>query len=133
MVRSIRCVKAGCVPDAGSTVVRPCAEAARSLLSRKPWPTALLFDNDVMALAGSAVAHEMGLRVPGDLSIIAGDDSPLCQHVHPPLTAVYRDIGDLGQRAARSLLQLLDGTITEELHAPSPWLVPRGSTGPPPG
>jgi DNA-binding LacI/PurR family transcriptional regulator len=109
------------------------ARAARSLLSTKPRPSALLFDNDVMALAGSAVAHEMGLQVPRDLSIIAGDDSPLCQHVHPPLTAVYRDIGDLGQRAARSLLQLLDGAITEELHAPSPWLVPRGSTAPPPG
>jgi len=107
------------------------ARAARSLLSEQPKPTAIIFDNDVMALAGAGVAHEMGLQVPRDLSIIAGDDSPLCQHVHPPLTAVYRDIGDLGQRAARSLLQLLDGEVATEVRAPSPWLVPRGSSGPP--
>lgn len=107
------------------------ARATRTLLSATPAPTAIVFDNDVMAVAGTAVAHEMGLQVPRDLSIVAGDDSPLCQHVHPPITAVFRDVTALGEQAAAALLGLLDDPANGETQASQPWLVPRGSTAPP--
>ncbi|HEX3814449.1 MAG TPA: LacI family DNA-binding transcriptional regulator [Mycobacteriales bacterium] len=107
------------------------ARATRSLLSTKPAPTAIVFDNDVMAVAGIGVAHEMGLTVPRDLSVVAGDDSPLCQHVHPPITAVFRDVIAVGERAAKSLLEQLDGPAAGEIRAQDPWLIPRGSTAPP--
>jgi DNA-binding LacI/PurR family transcriptional regulator len=109
------------------------ARATRSLLSAKPAPTAIIFDNDVMAVAGMAVVHEMGMGVPRDLSIVAGDDSPLCQHVHPPITAVFRDVSAVGERAASSLMELLDGRGAGEIQAQDPWLIPRGSTAPPAG
>ena len=104
------------------------ARATRALLSRQARPTAVIYDNDVMAVAALGVAQEMGLRVPDDVSIIAWDDSPLCQLVRPALTALSRDITAYGAHAARMLLALLDTgeiTTTEDTAA---RLVVRGST-----
>ncbi|MTK02003.1 LacI family DNA-binding transcriptional regulator [Micromonospora sp. CP22] len=108
------------------------ARATRRLLSSRVRPTAVIYDNDVMAIAGLSVAQEMGLTVPADLSIVAWDDSPLCRLVHPPLTALSRDIPEHGAHAARQLLQLIEGAPTGGLEDETPHLTPRGSTGPPP-
>ena len=51
-------------------------------------PTAIAYDSDVLAVTGLGVVQEMGFSVPGDVSIVAWDDSLLCQVVEPPLTAV---------------------------------------------
>lgn len=55
------------------------ARATRSLLtaSAPDRPTAIVYDNDIMAVAGLSVAAEMGLRVPDDVSLLAWDDSQL--------------------------------------------------------
>jgi DNA-binding LacI/PurR family transcriptional regulator len=108
------------------------ARITRRLLSSRPRPTAIIYDNDVMAVAGLAVAQEMNRPVPGDLSIVAWDDSPLCQLVHPPLTAVSRDIPAYGAHAARHLLALIAGEPAEDFQDETPKLVPRGSTAAPP-
>jgi DNA-binding LacI/PurR family transcriptional regulator len=108
------------------------AQATRRLLSTQPRPTAVIYDNDIMAIAGLAVAQEMGLAVPGDLSIVAFDDSPLCQLVHPPLTALTRDIPAYGALAAEQLLNVIngkDGPSARE--ASKARLTPRGSTARP--
>ncbi|GAA1036908.1 LacI family DNA-binding transcriptional regulator [Virgisporangium ochraceum] len=107
------------------------ARITRRLLSSRTPPTAVLYDNDVMAVAGLAVAQEMGRAVPGDVSIVAWDDSPLCQLVHPPLTALNRDIAAYGAHAARLLLALIEGVPTDDFQDETPRLVPRGSTAPP--
>jgi DNA-binding LacI/PurR family transcriptional regulator len=107
------------------------ARVTRRLLSARNPPTAIIYDNDVMAVAGLAVAQEMSRAVPGDLSIVAWDDSPLCQLVHPPLTAVSRDIPAYGAHAARHLLALIAGEPTEDFQDETPRLVPRGSTASP--
>jgi DNA-binding LacI/PurR family transcriptional regulator len=107
--------------------------ATRELLTRADRPTAIIYDNDVMAVAGLAVAQEMGLRVPADLSIVAWDDSPLCSLVHPPLTALTRDISEYGALAARQLLAAADGRPVGDIEAGAARLTPRGSTAPPPG
>jgi DNA-binding LacI/PurR family transcriptional regulator len=107
------------------------ARATRRLLSSRNRPTAILYDNDIMAIAGLAVAREIGLSVPADLSIIAWDDSVLCQLVHPALTAMSRDIPAYGGHAARTLLAgILNGTA-ESLEDEPAHLTPRGSTAPP--
>lgn len=107
------------------------AEATRALLSRRQRPTALVYDNDVMAIAGCGVVREMGLEVPVDLSVVAWDDSILCELMHPPLTAVSRDVTAFGAHATEHLLAVLDGEEVEDREDAAPWLVPRASTGRP--
>ena len=107
------------------------ARATRRLLSSSARPTAIVYDNDIMAIAGLGVAQEMGLAVPGDLSIVAFDDSPLCRLVHPPLTALTRDIPAYGAHAARLLLDVIGGRPGGAEQDETAKLAPRGSTAPP--
>lgn len=106
------------------------ADATRTLLSARDRPTAVIYANDAMAIAGMSAAHEMGLAVPADVSIIGWDDSVLCQLVHPPITAVSRDINKLGSMVAQQLLALLDGEHVAAREEAKPRLIVRGSTAP---
>ncbi|MEU3458872.1 LacI family DNA-binding transcriptional regulator [Streptomyces sp. NPDC006733] len=108
------------------------AEATRRALAQPRPPTAIVYDNDVLAMAGLAVANERGLAVPADLSVVAWDDSVLCRSAHPALTALVRDTGSFGRHAAEQLLSLLDGNPAQEIQDDLPRLVARASTGPPP-
>lgn len=107
------------------------AQATRRLLSTTAAPTAIVYDNDVMAVAGVSVAHEMGVAVPGELSIMAWDDSVLCEITHPALTAVSRDIVAYGTHVAEHLLAVLNGDRVTDFENPPPRLVVRGSTARP--
>jgi len=108
------------------------ARATRRLLGAAHRPTAVIYDNDIMAVAGLTVAHELGLSVPGDLSIVAWDDSPICRLLHPPLTALTRDIGAYGVAAAQLLLAAIGGATATSTHGAPAHLSPRGSTAGPP-
>ncbi|MCA2216183.1 LacI family DNA-binding transcriptional regulator [Jidongwangia harbinensis] len=107
------------------------ARLTRELLDRVHPPTAIVYDNDVMAVAGLGAARERGYDVPGRLSIVAGDDSPLCQLVAPALTAVRRDIPALGMQAARLLFDVIGGVAPGSVQAETGRLVVRRSSGPP--
>ncbi|MDT0322192.1 LacI family DNA-binding transcriptional regulator [Streptomyces millisiae] len=95
-------------------------------------PTAILYDNDVMALSGLTAARGLGLAVPADLSIVAWDDSALCELVDPPLTALSRDIRGYGAHAARRLREAAGGAPVGDLQDAAPSLTLRRSTGPAP-
>jgi DNA-binding LacI/PurR family transcriptional regulator len=107
------------------------AAATRTLLARRSRPTAIVYDNDVMAVAGAAVAQEMGVVVPDRLSIVAWDDSPLCRLVHPRMSAVSRDIAAYGAHAVECLLDVIAGREVTGFQDATPKFVPRGSTAPP--
>lgn len=102
--------------------------AARTLLGRNDPPSALVFDNDVMAVAGLGVANELHLSVPGDVSLLAWDDSPLCRLAYPPLTAMSLDVHAMGVQVADAVLNLLASGRPTTSTAPLPRLVARGST-----
>jgi DNA-binding LacI/PurR family transcriptional regulator len=106
------------------------ARVTRRLLSGAERPTAIVYDNDVMAVAALSVTQEMGIHVPAELSLVAWDDSELCRLVHPALTAVSRRVPEYGERAAGALLALIDGQDVADVLLPAPVLVPRGSTAP---
>lgn len=108
------------------------AAAARSVLSSPRPPSALLFDNDVMAVAALTIAHELGRSVPEDVSIIAWDDSHLCRLVTPALSALGHDVVALGAHAARRLLDVIDGAEPAAHQDGTPELRIRTSTGPAP-
>ncbi|MFI1435492.1 LacI family DNA-binding transcriptional regulator [Streptomyces lydicus] len=106
------------------------AEATRRLLDAARPPTAIIYDNDVMAVAGTAVAAGRGIPVPAALSIVAWDDSALCRVTHPRLTALVRDTPGFGRLAAQELLAVLDGGPHRTVQGELPHLEARESTGP---
>jgi DNA-binding LacI/PurR family transcriptional regulator len=113
-------------PEAG-------ARATRQLLSAPEPPTAFIYDSDLLAVAGFGVVQQMGFSVPDDLSIVAWDDSMLCQVVHPALTAVTRDITKYGAWSGRLLLAEIEEQGQGDVEFPRGELTIRGSTGRAPG
>jgi len=106
------------------------AQATRGLLGTAEPPTAILYDNDVMAAAGLGAAQRMGLNVPADVSIVSWDDSALCELIHPAITALHRDVSAAGSQAARMLQQLALGGRPKNFREPRPKLIVRDSSGP---
>jgi len=106
------------------------AAATRRLLGAARPPTAILYDNDLMAVSGLSAAQRAGVAVPAELSIVAWDDSPLCELVHPALTALRRDIQAYGAHAARRLLEAAGGASVGDFEDEPPVLTIRDSTGP---
>ncbi|MFI7682589.1 LacI family DNA-binding transcriptional regulator [Streptomyces griseoaurantiacus] len=106
------------------------AAATRRVLGAAEPPTALVYDNDVMAVAGLAAATELGFAVPVDLSVVSWEDSALCRLVKPWLSALSRDTVGFGRTAAGELMALLDGGPARTVQVPVPRLIERDSTGP---
>jgi DNA-binding LacI/PurR family transcriptional regulator len=107
------------------------ARATRRLLSLPDPPTAIVFDSDLLAVTGLGVAQRMGFAVPDDISIVGWDDSLISQVVHPPLTAITRDLTGFGGEAARRLLAAIDGHGGSDVQTTLGELTIRGSTAPP--
>jgi DNA-binding LacI/PurR family transcriptional regulator len=107
------------------------ARSTRQLLTMPSRPSAIIYDNDVMAVAAVAVTQEMGLRIPQDISLVGWEDSPLCQLVHPPLTTLHRDVMAYGTHAAEQLLATIDDGKRRSFQDETAYLVPRGSTARP--
>lgn len=104
-----------------------------ALLSREEPPTAILYDNDVMAVAGLSAARTLGVSIPDRVSLIAWDDSVLCRLSSPPITAMSVDVHQQGVLVAETVLEsMAAGTVTER-RSPTARFVPRGTTGPAPG
>ena len=54
-------------------------------------------------------AHELGLSVPGDLSVVGYDDIEFARYTFPPLTTVRQPAAEIGAAAANALVDFLDG------------------------
>ncbi|PWC06208.1 LacI family DNA-binding transcriptional regulator [Mycetocola zhujimingii] len=107
------------------------ADATRRLLDADDPPTAIVYANDPMAIAGLGVAQQRGLDVPGDLSITGFDGSDISAFVFPALTTITSDPVEWGRVAARTLLdQVATGAASNVTLAPATLLV-RRSTAPP--
>ncbi|MFM9444668.1 LacI family DNA-binding transcriptional regulator [Streptomyces acidiscabies] len=107
------------------------ARATRAMLTAADRPTAIVYDNDIMAVAGLSVAQEMGVRVPDDVSLLAWDDSQLCRLTHPTLSAMSHDVHGFGAEVARTLFGVILGKGGGSHPVATPVLTPRGSTAPP--
>ncbi len=87
-------------------------EAGRAALvelaARTPRPTAVICGNDVLAVGALAGAHEIGLDVAGDISIVGFDDIDIARFTSPPLTTVHVPHRRMGHTAAEKLLAMRD-------------------------
>jgi len=108
-------------------------EAGKRLLGRSDRPTAMLVQNDEMAVGAITAAREAGLSVPDDLSITGFDDSEVSRVVWPQLTTVRQPVFEMAAAATDMLLAQLEGetagNATPTLHAHK--LLIRGSAAPP--
>ncbi|QAY74953.1 LacI family transcriptional regulator [Agromyces protaetiae] len=91
-------------------------------------PTAIVADNDVMAIGALEAAREAGLDVPADVSIVAWDDSALCQLSQPALSAMSHDVQTIGELLATAALAAVAGEAPGAVRAPVAAFVARGST-----
>jgi DNA-binding LacI/PurR family transcriptional regulator len=91
-------------------------------------PTAIVCDNDLMALAVLDTLRERGVAVPADVSVVAWDDSALCQLAVPALSAMSHDVGRIGELAGAALLDALAGAAPAVYEAPAAHFVARAST-----
>jgi DNA-binding LacI/PurR family transcriptional regulator len=120
------------------TGLDPARHGARLLLDRPDRPTAVLCFSDVVAYGVLQIAAELGIEVPGELSVIGFDDNPLATQVQPALTTVRQDVEAKGRAAAAALTAAIaqartSGDITPE-HVLLPTdLVVRASTAAPSG
>ena len=118
------------VQEAGGLSAESAMAGAFALLGRTPRPTALLCMSDQLALAALAVAGQLGIGVPGELSVVGFDDSPPASWSSPPLTTIRQDLAAKGRIAGELVLRLLAGASVPSPSEVPVSLVVRGSTGP---
>jgi DNA-binding LacI/PurR family transcriptional regulator len=121
----VRIVEADYSADAG-------IRAAHRLLAAVDAPTAIVFDNDVMAVAAEEELVRSGVDVPGQVSLLACDDSTLCELAVPPLSAMSIDVHEHGVTLGSAVLDVLAGVPHRVYTAPPIRIRQRGSTGPAP-
>ncbi|MEW1957836.1 LacI family DNA-binding transcriptional regulator [Kineococcus sp. NPDC059986] len=102
--------------------------ATRTLLARPERPTAVVFDNDVMAAAVVAEREALGVRVPEDLAVVAGEDSMLCRLASPAISCLQRDIVADGARSAEVLLEVVLDRVGPTRVSEAHRFVVRGTT-----
>jgi LacI family transcriptional regulator len=107
-----------------------CGEA---LLARRPRPTAIFACNDEMAAGVYKAAYRLGISIPGQLSVVGFDDSPLATRLCPSLTTIRMPIRDMGRLAAGKLIPM---KVAEEANTAivtrvNLHLIVRDSTQPP--
>ena len=108
------------------------AEITRDLLELPDRPTAIFAANDVTAIRAMQVAHEYGLSVPEDVSVVGFDDIPEASLAVPQLTTVRQPMQAMGRAAMEMLLDIINGVERETHVRMSTELILRESTAPPP-
>ncbi len=104
----------------------------RQYLSRPNRPTAIVTQNDMLALQVMRIARELGLRVPQDLSVVGYDNVPEAESADPPLTSFISPRVMLGRTAVQTLLALAaDPSLQPQARMMEGHLMVRQSTAPP--
>jgi LacI family transcriptional regulator len=108
---------------------------AHALVSRPPFPTAVVCSDDLVALEVVEQLHWLGFPVPGRMSVIGCDDAAFARHATPALTTIRQDSFLKGYLAANALMRIIDAG--DEPPPPSQTVLPmqliiRDSTGPVP-
>jgi LacI family transcriptional regulator len=80
-------------------------QATLELLQRPNRPTAILAINDLLAISVLRAAHDLGLRLPSDLSVAGFDGIPFTEYTIPRITGVAMVPEENGRDAVRLLLR----------------------------
>jgi len=100
-------------PDGGK-------EGAAYLLSLDPIPSAIVCYNDFLAVGVYNYLQAKGLRIPQDVSVTGFDNISFSAYLSPPLTTLHQYKFELGEGAARMMLEVLSNRQQDEReHSPS--------------
>ncbi|MEY9846766.1 LacI family DNA-binding transcriptional regulator [Streptacidiphilus sp. MAP5-3] len=92
--------------------------------------TAIVCGSDLMAFGAIRAARQRGLDVPGEVSVVGFDDSPLIAFADPPLTTIRKPVEAMGAAAVDALLEEINAVPVHRAEFVfQPELVVRGSTG----
>jgi DNA-binding LacI/PurR family transcriptional regulator len=93
-------------------------EGAQYLLSLKQIPTAIICYNDMIALGVYNYLQEKGFRIPQDISVTGFDDISIASYLSPPLTTLHQFKHELGEGAARLMLEVLSNQLRDKGEQP---------------
>lgn len=105
--------------------------ATAGLLALRPAPTAIIYDNDLMAIGGERAATAAGISVPGSLSLLAWDDSAPARLAMPPLSVLAHDSFSLGVALATTIVRRIAGEGNSPTNLPVTRVLERGTTAEP--
>ncbi len=94
-------------------------------------PTAIFCHSDEMAIGVLKAARQLGLAVPGQLSVVGFDNIGFSEYCEPELTTISQPRNEIGQQAMRLLLGLMRGEPVVRRQTLSTQLIVRKSTGRP--
>jgi DNA-binding LacI/PurR family transcriptional regulator len=97
-------------------------EATYRLLTGSRVPTAVVYDNDLMAIGGLAAAKELGVGIPDELSVIAWDDTAVARLANPPLSVVTVDVHGLGTIVGEAVLDVIETGEVRTYQVPQPTI-----------
>lgn len=104
--------------------------AIQELIAEENPPTALIAGSNQILVGVLRSLRELDLKIPGDVSLVACDDSPLAEFMSPALDTIIRDSNQLGREAAENLLSILRDEDPRTIVLPTSFQ-PRGSSVPP--
>lgn len=120
----------------GAFTFRSGVELFPKLLGSPLRPTAVICGNDDTAVGALFSAHRLNMAVPGDISIVGFDDTPISEVIWPPLTTIHHPLKIIGYKAANLVFRQIDASegLAAPVHETVPHtLVERESSAPPAG
>lgn len=107
-------------------------EKTKEILDKNKKITGLICVSDELAAGAIQAAHEVGRRVPSDLSIVGFGDIPISRITDPPLTTVCADKENMGKWAVTRIMELIEKKDLPPIRREVPVeLIVRQSTGKP--
>jgi LacI family transcriptional regulator len=102
-------------------------EAMHGLLGRSPRPTGIFVSNLNQAIGAVAALHDLHVRVPEELALVACDDDPIIDFLEVPVTTIRMPLAELGAAGVDALLTQIEGDDPHDVVVPTPpELVVRG-------
>ena len=87
--------------------------AGKELLTLPDRPTAIFAMNDIMAGGVIDAANEIGIKIPGELSLVGFDNRECSTAYTPRLTTMAIPLNEMGQLSAETLITMINGDYDE--------------------
>lgn len=102
-----------------------CFDKTIELLRLENRPTAIFVASDHMAIAAISAIHHENLKVPDDISVVGISNIEASKYLNPPLTTVNIPQREIGEIAANTLLQRINGdkTVPKQIYVPTKLVI----------